>query len=260
MLSFRKSLTKLAGILSCFILVFLLGCANQPKNKIDHVIWAVPDLAEGAKLFVELSGVKPAYGGAHPGRGTRNNLVSAGDGTYFEIIAPDPAQEPFDPIQEPVKAFASQIQKFEKPEVDMFVFSTQDLDEVAEKGRSLGLTVMGPIEGSRKMTDGFILKWTHVDFIGHDFGQFVPFAINWGDMPHPSSTSPKGAVLKSITVEHPRNEELSKIYEALGVPAKVVYGENPVIIVKLQSEKGDFEVRSGPGLLDYYTKRDKSNF
>ncbi|MCP4713270.1 MAG: hypothetical protein GY869_31960, partial [Planctomycetes bacterium] len=97
-----------------------------------------------------------------------------------------------------------------------------------------------------------MLEWTHVDFIGHDFGQFVPFAINWGDMPHPSTTTPQGAELVGVTVEHPRYVELGKIYKALGVPAKVVYGEEAVIIVRMKSAKGEFEVRSGPGLLEYY--------
>lgn len=259
MTSIRKGIFLLIGLVGCLAFVFLMAKDNLADNKIDHIIWAVPDLDMGTKLFEELSGVKPAYGGAHPGRGTRNCVASAGVGTYFEIIAPDPAQEPLDPVNEPTQVFAIEIKKLEKPEVDMFVFSTDDLEGVAERGRQLGLTVVGPIEGSRKMPNGFVLKWTHVDFIGHDFGQFVPFAINWGDMPHPSSTSPQGAVIESVTVEHPRYQELHKIFEALGVPARVVQGKEPVIIVRMKSDKGSFEVRSGPGLRKYYEGRDSSN-
>ena len=259
MTSIRNAVIMFIGLAGCLVLIFFLTIDDQSRNKLDHVIWAVSDLESGTKLFEELSGVKPSYGGVHPGRGTRNSLVSAGEGTYFEIIAPDPAQAPFNLVKEPVKAFASKIEKLNKPEVDMFVFSTNDLDGVAEKGRALGLTVVGPKEGSRKMPNGFILKWTHVDFIGHDFGQFVPFAINWGDMPHPSSISPKGAIIECVTVEHPRHKELRKIYETLGVPATVIYGKEPVIIVGIKSEKGYFEFKSGASLLDYYEGRDSSN-
>jgi len=259
MKSTRAAVIVLITMVICYLLFFIFLRGDLSENQLDHVIWAVPDLEEGAKLYEELSGVTPAVGGAHPGRGTRNNLVSAGEGTYFEIIAPDPAQAPFDPVKEPVKAFAGKIANLETPEVDMFAFSSKDLAKVAERGRKLGLTVVGPTEGSRKMPDGFVLKWTHVDFLGHDFGQFIPFAINWGDMPHPSSTSPKGAVIEKITIEHPRHEELAQIYKSLGVPAEVIYGEIPVIIVRMKSTKGTFEFKSGPGLLEYYKARDSSN-
>jgi hypothetical protein len=233
--------------------------AEEPTIQIDHIIWAVPDLDAGAKLFEEMSGVTPTVGGVHPGRGTRNKLASAGDHMYFEIIAPDPAQMPFDPVSKPVQAFADTISKMAQPEVDMFAYSTTDLEAAAEIGRQLGLKVVGPTPGQRRTPDGILIKWSHVDFIGHGFGQFVPFALNWLDSPHPSTTSPKGVVIEGITVEHPRADELRKIYEALGVPANVVQAREPVIIVKMSSEKGPFEVRSGKSLLDYYRARSGSN-
>jgi hypothetical protein len=242
-----------------FLLVCSLSLAEEPKIQIDHIIWAVPDLDAGAKTFEEMSGVKPIVGGVHPGRGTRNQLASAGDNMYFEIIAPDPAQMPLDPVKKPVQAFADKISKMTGPEVDMFAYSTTDLEAAAEAGRKLGLKVVGPTPGQRKTPDGVLIKWSHVDFIGHDFGQFIPFALNWLDSPHPSTTSPKGAVIEGVTVEHPRAEELQKIYAALGVPAKVVQAAEPVIIVHMSSDKGPFEVRSGKSLFDYYAARSDSN-
>lgn len=233
--------------------------AEEPKTQIDHVIWAVPDLDTGAKLFEEMSGVTPIVGGVHPGRGTRNKLASAGEQTYFEIIAPDPAQMPLDPVNKPVQAFADTISKMAQPEVDMFAYSTTDLEAAAEIGRKLGFKVVGPTPGQRRTPDGVLIKWSHVDFIGHGFGQFVPFALNWLDSPHPSATSPRGAVIDGITVEHPRANELRKIYHALGVPAKVVQAREPAIIVKMSSNKGSFEVRSGKSLIEYYRARSDSN-
>jgi hypothetical protein len=250
---------KLISILMLAGSALTASLTEEAKTQIDHIIWAVPDLDAGAKTFEEMSGVKPIVGGVHPGRGTRNRLASAGDNMYFEIIAPDPDQTPFDPVNKPVQAFADRISKMDGPEVDMFAYSTTDLEAAAEAGRKLGLSVVGPTPGERMTPDGVHIKWSHVDFLGHDFGQFIPFAINWLDSPHPSTTSPKGAVIDGVTVEHPRADELRKIYEALGVPAEVVQGEDPVIIVHMSSEKNAFEVRSGKSLLEYYRARSDSN-
>ena len=198
-------------------------------------------------------------GGVHPGRGTRNSLVSAGEDKYLEIIAPDPEQMPFDPETDPVQAFAKVISTMPDPEVDMFAFSATDLEAIAQRGRELGLEVVGPTPGERRTPDGVLIRWSHVDFINHGFGQFLPFALNWLDSPHPSTTSPMGATLESITVEHPRADDLRKIYEGLGIPAAVVYANEPRIVVRMSSAKGPFELTSGTSLLAYYEARGSDN-
>ena len=247
-------------------LLVAMGCQSEQQTsdpelaiQIDHVIWAVPDLDRGVQLFREMSGVDPVVGGVHPGRGTRNSLVSTGEDVYLEIIAPDPAQMPFDPETTPVQAFAHEISQMADPEVDMFAVSATDLEEIAARGRELGLEVVGPTPGQRETPDGNLIRWSHVDFVGHGFGQFVPFAINWLDSPHPSTTSPVGAVIEGITVEHPRADELRRIYEGLGVPATVVQADEPRIVVRLTSANGPFEVTSGTSLLDYYAARSGDN-
>jgi hypothetical protein len=227
--------------------------------QIDHIIWAVPDLEAGAELIRTLTGVDPMVGGVHPGRGTRNSLLSAGEGKYLEIIAPDPGQMPLDPVQHPVQAFAAHISRMDAPEVDMFAFSAPDLDAIAAAGRDLGLEVVGPTPGERRTPAGDLIRWSHVDFLGHGFGQFVPFAIDWLDTPHPSTTAPGGAVIEGIIVEHPRADELRRIYQGLGVPAEVVQADQPRIIVRMGSENGSFELTSGTSLLEYYAARSGEN-
>jgi len=130
---------------------------------------------------------------------------------------------------------------------------------VAAAGRALGLEVVGPSPGERHTPAGDLLRWSHVDFVGHDFGQFLPFAINWMDSPHPSTTSPEGARLQGITVEHPQADELRRIYKALGIPAEVVQADEPKIIAHMTSEKGSFELTSGTSLLAYYAARATKN-
>lgn len=60
---------------------------------IDHLILGISDLDRGIAEFEEKTGVRPVFGGVHPGRGTQNALASLGSGRYIEILAPNPKEE-----------------------------------------------------------------------------------------------------------------------------------------------------------------------
>src|SRR6184192_3542862 len=118
---------------------------------LDHILLGSNDLDRGIAFVEEHTGVRAAFGGVHPGRGTENALLSLGERRYLEIIAPDPKQAGVE--QYPV------ITKLAEPRLIGWAAHRDDLDEFAEQLRKQGIEFEGPQAGSRQRPDGKLLRW-----------------------------------------------------------------------------------------------------
>ena len=106
-----------------------------PATKaVDHLLLGVPDLDRGISWVYQKTGVKAVVGGSHPGRGTRNALLSLGGRQYLEIIAPDPAQTTF--------GFQIDLRKLPAPRLVNWAAVSMDLDALATRATAAGQRVM----------------------------------------------------------------------------------------------------------------------
>ncbi len=200
---------------------------------LDHVLLGAPDLPSGAAAFAALTGVTPAVGGTHPGFGTRNRLVSLGADCFFEVIGPDPEQNIA------ASPRARMIAALPAPALLTFAVQTTDLAGLCERAVEAGLAVGPRMPMSRTRPDGVRLDWVVVRFSHPDYGEAIPFAIDWQGSPHPAGSSPGGCTLRELAVLHPEPAGLAAIYQLLGIGIPVYGALRPGFIVRLGTPKGE---------------------
>ena len=199
-------------------LFFLSGCMtpgpSEAQAQIDHVIIGVPDLEQAIKQIADLTGVRPVVGGVHPGRGTRNALMSLGDGSYLEILAPNPA--------EPVPSGeATELGILTEPTPIGWAVSAEDETELRRRLSKHAIAVTPAEPGSRDLPNGSTLRWVTFGYSDLD-DPLAPFFIIWADPTrHPSRTSPSGCRLTELRIQHPNADRVARAVAPLQVPVAV---------------------------------------
>lgn len=181
--------------------------------RIDHIVLGVADLDRGIAEMQRRTGVRAVPGGSHPGRGTHNALMSLGPGIYLEIIAPDPAQNT------PPQGF-DMLASLEKLTPIGWAVATDDAPALRSDLADTGLKPGALRPGSRALPGGSMLSW--VSFGLADAPELAPFFIAWGQgARHPSTTSPGGCRLGSLSLASPDAARLTAIVDRLGLAVPV---------------------------------------
>ena len=203
---------------------------------LDHIILGCSDLDLGMELVEQNTGVRPAIGGVHPGRGTRNALLSLGERRYLEIIAPDPAQQKI--------VHFPQIRQMKDPRLIGWAVHPPDIAATAKLLRDNQIAFQGPDDGSRKRPDGRVLNWKTINLADDRHG-ILPFFIEWSaDSVHPSKDAPKGCNLDYFTVMGVDPAELSQVFKRIGVDAAVERSDKDRLRAHITGPKGELGLSS----------------
>ena len=196
----------------------------------DHLILGIRDLDEGMRLFEERTGVRPASGGVHPGRGTRNALVSLGPGLYIEILAPQ-AGVPDSPRADGLKPLADLTPMG-------WAVSVPDVAAARDRLTAAGFGLGAVAPGARARPDGKRLEWQTFEIDKPPMAG-VPFFIRWGDgTTHPSQDSPAGCRLDALRVLSPNDADLRRAFAALPMEVPVEKAARPRLEMTLRCPKG----------------------
>jgi len=235
---------RTALVLAAAGIVCLMGAAGAQEKapaeavrRVDHLVYAVPDLSGGIESVEKLLGIRATPGGQHPGAGTRNALLALGPSSYLEIIGPDPEQPaPRDPRRFGIDTLAA-------PRLVAWAARESDLDRFAADAAARGVK-LGPVGGgSRKRPDGVLLSWRFTSPSTVLAGGVVPFFIDWGSSPHPSRTAAPGATLVALRAEHPDPGSVVELLRGLGLTMPVVKAAAPALIAEIDCPKGRVVLR-----------------
>src|SRR5437667_5834446 len=175
---------------------------DQVPPMLDHILLGCNDLQRGISFVEQHTGVRAAFGGVHPGRGTQNALLSLGTRRYLEIIAPDPQQTSSS------SELNAELKKLSEPRLVGWAAHPGDVQVLAADLARAGVAAEGPTPGSRKRPDGSVLHWKTLK-LKDDANGLLPFFIEWSadsvltdpeqkmsaDSAHPSTDAPSGCQL-----------------------------------------------------------------
>jgi len=201
---------------------------------IDHLIVGCRDLDFGIAAIEALTGIRAAPGGVHPGRGTRNALLSLGSRRYLELVAPDPAQSAI--------TWFNVIQSLPDPRLIGWAAATDDIDAIARRLRDAQIAFVGPAAGSRARPDGTVLEWRTVA-LGDNAGGLLPFFIEWGATSvHPSVDAPSGCELVRFDVGYADVNQLRRTAQAIGIEMSIEQSQQPWLRATITGPRGAFEL------------------
>lgn len=224
----RRTFLSLTG--AAFVSPALALGEDDPSKVLDHILLGCSDLDRGIAFVEEQLGVRAAFGGVHPGRGTRNALLSLGERQYLEIIAPDP-QQSHAPDNYGLKELTG-------PGLVGWAAHPSDVSQLAARLRSANIPFDGPTPGSRKRPDGRLLQWQTLNLKDNHSG-LLPFFIEWSPGTiHPSVDAPIGCKLNRFEISTPDDIELQRLSSLLSLDVRVGHAEKSELHARIAGPNG----------------------
>jgi hypothetical protein len=201
--------------------------------RLDHIMYATPDLEAGIAEIARLTGVTAVAGGSHPGQGTRNALLSLGDDQYLEIIAPDPAQRL-------TGTLGAQLIERGRAGIRGWAVATNDLAAPHATAARLTLAPQPIIDMTRTTPDGVRLDWQLFTLRGNPL---LPFFIDWKGSPHPARNAPSGCRLSAFRLCATDVSATRALLSAFEINVEVLQGQAG-FSAQLQTPRGAAELSS----------------
>ncbi|MFC5827418.1 VOC family protein [Nonomuraea insulae] len=204
------------------------------EPQLDHLMYAVPDLAEGVAAFERRTGVRPVPGSSHPG-GTANHLVRFGPASYLEIIGPDPESS--------TRPRTFGLGTLTEPRLTAWAVRPDDIDEAVRRARERGYDPGDVRPLSRRTPAGVLLEWRLTQRDDPAPVRPVPFLIDWGGTSHPAASDLPLVSLTSFSAVHPDPGALRRDLAALDLRLDISSGTETELRAVIDTPLGPVTLR-----------------
>lgn len=201
-------------------------------NRLDHLVYGVPDLAVAVDELAARTGVQATPGGRHVGLGTHNALLALGPEMYLELIAPDPTQPP------PAMPRPFGLDTLTTPRLLTWAIKAPDIEVCVAAARAAAYDPGVVLSMSRARPDGVRLAWRLTLTPRLQGDGLVPFFIDWGTTPHPANGIATGCVLTDLHAEHPEPGFIRPLLNAVRAELPLSRGPTAMIIATLETPRG----------------------
>lgn len=200
---------------------------DSPRHSVDHIVLGVNNLQFGMAQLKALTGVDPVIGGVHPSLGTHNALISLGDESYLELLAPNPDADPAS-VSAMGSSYLQKIQPLRQVTPVLWALGSTDLEKTRGLLGDVGIELGEPAPGSRRKPDGSLLQWQTAELISPGSAA-APFFIQWAGPGTPAHSTPKGCTLSRLSLA--ADGQLRTMLQTLAVPVDFVeQGDAPISI------------------------------
>ena len=205
--------------------------------RLDHLVYAVPELFAGVEDLEKRLGVRASPGGKHVGLGTHNALLSLGDDQYLEVIAPDPEQP------QPDRARPFGLDEHDGGRLAAWAAKESDLEARVAASKEAGYDPGLVLDLSRDTPEGVRIEWRLTVSQTPRGDGLVPFLIDWGGTAHPATSSARGCRLIAVRAEHPDPEPVRGLLGAIGSDLELTQAPEAALIATLETPRGRVELR-----------------
>lgn len=202
---------------------------------LDHLVYTVPNLEAAMDDLEARLGVRPAFGGYHATRGTKNALVNLDNGAYLEILAADDENTATPPPR------WMGVDLLTGPKLTRWAVKSDDLPADQAILRAYDAALGEISAGSRQTAGGGWLRWEMILPLPAPEVDIIPFMVDWRQSEiHPHDNLPDmGCSVVEMSATHPEPEKINAVLQQLGVKLTVKAGAVAGLRAVIRCPKGE---------------------